>query len=65
MKRKRLQGREYHKRKAFLNPINYSQTRNGNICIYYEGGYYHYLNDEEKKDFKEKRKTINKKELLQ
>lgn len=49
---KRLQGKEYHALKKGLIPVAYSMTRAGNICIYFKGGFWHYLNDEEKKDFK-------------
>lgn len=53
MKRmRRLQGVEYHAIKESLIPIEYSKTKNGNICVYYKGGFKHYLNDEEKIDFK-------------
>jgi len=45
---KRLQGAEYHAIKDSLIPVAYSKTKAGNICIYYKGGYKHYLNDEEK-----------------
>lgn len=48
---KRLQGAEYHARKHRLIPIAYSKTKAGNICIYYKGGFKHYLNDEEKLTF--------------
>ena len=47
----RLQGEKYHKLKDKLNPIAYSVTLNGNICVYYEGNHYHYLNDQEKEMF--------------
>lgn len=49
---KRLQGAEYHARKERLIPIAYSKTSNDNICVYYKGGFKHYLNDEEKVNFK-------------
>ncbi len=49
---RRLQGTEYHAMKESLIPIAYSKTRNGNICVYYKGGFKHYLNDEEKANFK-------------
>lgn len=49
---RRLQGAEYHAMKEALIPIAYSKTRNGNICVYYKGGFKHYLNDEEKANFK-------------
>ncbi len=45
---KRLQGAEYHAIKGKLIPIAYSKTKHGNVCMYYKGGYKHYLNDEEK-----------------
>lgn len=48
---KRLQGAEYHAQKKRLIPIEYSVTRAGNICVYYKGGSYHYLNDDEKAVF--------------
>lgn len=48
---KRLQGAKYHAKKAKLIPIAYSRTSNGNICLYYKGGFKHYLNDDEKLDF--------------
>lgn len=48
---KRLQGAEYHNKKDKLIPIAYSITRAGNICVYYKGGYKHYLNDQEKTVF--------------
>ena len=48
---KRLQGAEYHAKKDELVPIAYSVTRAGNICLYYRGGYIHYLNDYEKVNF--------------
>lgn len=49
---KRLQGAEYHAIKDKLIPIEYSKTSAGNICVYYKGGFKHYLNDEEKSTFK-------------
>lgn len=48
---KRLQGAQYHAIKNRLIPVAYSTTRAGNICVYYKGGYKHYLNDEEKEAF--------------
>lgn len=48
---KRLQGKKYHSMKHRLTPIGYSETKAGNICLYYEGGFYHYLNDGEKAEF--------------
>ena len=48
---KRLQGAEYHAKKAKLIPVGYSKTRAGNICLYYKGGFKHYLNDDEKSTF--------------
>lgn len=48
---KRLQRAEYHNKKDKLIPIAYSTTRAGNICVYYKGGYKHYLNDQEKAVF--------------
>lgn len=48
---KRLQGAEYHAKKDKLIPIAYSKTKAGNICLYYKGGYKHYLNDQEKAEF--------------
>lgn len=52
---KRLQGAEYHNKKDKLIPIAYSTTRAGNICVYYKGGYKHYLNDQEKMEFQPNR----------
>lgn len=49
---KRLQGEAYHSVKDKLIPIEYSVTTNGNICVYYKKGLKHYLNDEEKLNFK-------------
>lgn len=49
---KRLQGAKYHSMKDKLIPIAYSKTKAGNICMYYKGGFSHYLNDEEKLVFK-------------
>jgi hypothetical protein len=49
---KRLQGIEYHAVKENLIPIAYSVTNRGNICVYYKKGFKHYLNDEEKANFK-------------
>ena len=51
MKMKRLQGKDYHSIKHTLIPIGYSVTNAGNICVYYKGGFKHYLNDEEKLSF--------------
>lgn len=51
---KRLQGVEYHKKKDKLIPISYSTTKAGNICVYYKGGFKHYLNDQEKSVFQPK-----------
>jgi hypothetical protein len=48
---KRLQGAKYHTMKDSLIPIAYSTTNAGNICLYYKGGYKHYLNDQEKLTF--------------
>lgn len=48
---KRLQGSEYHTKKDKLIPIAYSTTKAGNICLYYKGGFKHYLNDQEKSTF--------------
>ncbi|MEK3955661.1 MULTISPECIES: hypothetical protein [unclassified Psychrobacillus] len=48
---KRLQGAEYHAKKDELIPIAYSKTKAGNICLYYKGGFTHYLNDHEKSTF--------------
>ena len=48
---KRLQGKRYHKRKKWLVPVGYSQTKAGNICVYFKGDWKHYLNDEEKLTF--------------
>lgn len=48
---KRLQGSEYHAQKHKLFPIAYSKTKKGNICLYYKGGFKHYLNDQEKEGF--------------
>lgn len=48
---RRLQGAQYHKRKRWLNPIGYSKTLAGNICVYYTKNVYHYLNNEEKETF--------------
>lgn len=48
---KRLQGADYHSKKKRLIPIAYSKTKAGNICLYYKGGFKHYLNDLEKKAF--------------
>lgn len=48
---KRLQGAEYHTKKDNLIPIAYSTTKAGNICLYYKGGFKHYLNDHEKSTF--------------
>ena len=48
---KRLQGAEFHARKNKLTPIAYSVTLAGNICVYYKGGFKHYLNDHEKEEF--------------
>lgn len=47
-KRTRLQREAFHRVKDFLEPIGYSRSRNGNICMYYKGGYSHWLNDSEK-----------------
>ncbi|MBP1308911.1 hypothetical protein JOD82_001931 [Paenibacillus sp. 1182] len=49
---KRLQGAEYHTQKDNLIPIAYSTTKAGNICLYYKGGFKHYLNDHEKLIFR-------------
>jgi len=49
---KRLQGAEYHDVKGNLIPVSYSVTNSGNICVYYKGGFKHYLNEQEKKDFR-------------
>jgi hypothetical protein len=49
---KRLQGAEYHTQKDKLIPYAYSTTRAGNICLYYQGGFKHYLNDNEKLTFR-------------
>lgn len=49
---KRLQGAEYHNKKNNLIPIAYSTTKAGNICLYYKGGFKHYLNDCEKLNFR-------------
>ena len=49
---KRLQGKEYHDIKEKLIPIAYSTTNAGNICVYYKGGFKHYLNDNEKSSFR-------------
>lgn len=49
---KRLQGAEYHAKKDQLIPIAYSTTKAGNICLYYKGGFKHYLNDQEKSTFR-------------
>lgn len=48
---KRLQGAEYHAKKSKLIPIAYSTTKAGNICLFYKGGFKHYLNDHEKSTF--------------
>lgn len=48
---KRLQGAEYHAKKGELIPIGYSETKSGNICVYYKGGFKHYLNEQEKATF--------------
>lgn len=48
---KRLQGKEYHEIKKTLIPVAYSITNAGNICVYYKGGFKHYLNDDEKSSF--------------
>lgn len=48
---KRLQGNEFHAVKDELVPIGYSKTHRGNICVYYKGGFKHYLNELEKKTF--------------
>lgn len=48
---KRLQGKEYHKLKHTLRAYAYSVTDRGNICVYYHGKFYHYLNEEEKASF--------------
>lgn len=48
---KRLQGEAYHTKKDQLIPIAYSTTKAGNICLYYKGGFTHYLNDYEKANF--------------
>jgi len=48
----RLQGEEYHMQKERLIPVSYSVTKAGNICLYYRGGFKHYLNDDEKLKFK-------------
>lgn len=48
----RLQGADFHDEKKKLIPIAYSVTRAGNICVYYKGGFKHYLNDQEKAVFK-------------
>lgn len=48
---KRLQGAAYHAKKDQLTPVAYSKTKNGNICVYYNGGFWHYLNDNEKAAF--------------
>lgn len=49
---KRLQGVAYHAEKNQLISIAYSTTKAGNICLYYRGGFKHYLNDDEKASFK-------------
>lgn len=49
---KRLQGAEYHAKKRKLIPIGYSKTKADNICLYYKGGFKHYLNDYEKSTFR-------------
>lgn len=49
---KRLQGADYHARKDRLKAIGYSVTKAGNICLYFKGGFKHYLNDEEKAAFR-------------
>lgn len=49
---KRLQGRDYHAMKKNLVPFAYMVTTRGNICIYFEKGYKHYLSEEEKGFFK-------------
>lgn len=48
---KRLQGAAYHAKKEQLIPVGYSTTKHGNICLYYKGGFKHYLNDAEKVTF--------------
>lgn len=51
---KRLQGAIYHKRKKWLKPIGFSITKVGNVCVYYKGDSYHYLNNAEKESFNTK-----------
>lgn len=48
---KRLQGAEYDEKKDGLVAIGYSKTKAGNICLYYKGGFKHYLSDQEKAHF--------------
>lgn len=48
---KRLQGAKWQRMKDKLTPVGYAETRNGNICVYYDGDYTHYLSDVEKEDF--------------
>lgn len=48
----RLQGYKFHSIKHLLIPYGYSKTKAGNICVYYKGGFKHYLNNDEKADFK-------------
>ena len=48
---RRLQGSAYHAKKNQLIPVAYSTTKRGNICLYYKGGFKHYLNDHEKATF--------------
>lgn len=48
---KRIQGKKYLRLRDKLVSIAYSVTTNGNICLYYDGNYYHYLNDQETEMF--------------
>lgn len=47
----RLQGADFARMKYKLKAYAYKVTDNGNICVYYFGGYKHFLNDEEKATF--------------
>lgn len=52
---KRLQSSEWHKLKDKLTLLAYSKSKNGNYCGFYRdsenNGYYHWMNDDEKRDF--------------
>lgn len=47
----RLQGADFYKMQRVLKPYAYRITTNGNICVFYKGGYKHYLSDSQKEKF--------------